>query len=117
MASPAKHSASTGVLTVGLNGSLLLSGAGHAGTPVTLAMIANWTIESELCRNSSSVRCLAPLPRFFGEDWFDHAMALRRQYQKVTWLPFLHTYRTMCLAPQPHFRRVLEDVWAMQLAA
>jgi hypothetical protein len=53
VASPAKHSASTGVLTVGLNGALLLSGlAGHAGTPVTLAMIANWTIESELCRNS-----------------------------------------------------------------
>jgi hypothetical protein len=33
------------------------------------------------------------------------------------WLPFLDTYRTMCLAPQPHFRRVLEDVRAMQLAA
>jgi hypothetical protein len=33
------------------------------------------------------------------------------------WLPFLNTYRTMCLAPQPDFRRVLEDVRAMQLAA
>jgi hypothetical protein len=33
------------------------------------------------------------------------------------WLPFLDTYRTMCLAPQPDFRRVLEDVLAMQLAA
>jgi len=32
------------------------------------------------------------------------------------WLPFLDTYRTMCLAPQPDFRRVLEDVLAMQLA-
>jgi hypothetical protein len=32
------------------------------------------------------------------------------------WPPFLHTYRTMCLAPQPHFRRVLEDVRAVQLA-
>jgi hypothetical protein len=32
-------------------------------------------------------------------------------------LPFLDTYRTMCLAPQPDFRRVLEDVLAMQLAA
>jgi hypothetical protein len=32
-------------------------------------------------------------------------------------LPFLDTYRTMCLAPQPDFRRVLEDVRAMQLAA
>jgi hypothetical protein len=33
------------------------------------------------------------------------------------WLPFLDTYRTMCLAPQPDFRRVLKDVRAMQLAA
>ena len=33
------------------------------------------------------------------------------------WLPFLDTYRTMCLAPQPDFRRVLENVRAMQLAA
>jgi hypothetical protein len=32
-------------------------------------------------------------------------------------LPFLDTYRTMYLAPQPDFRRVLEDVRAMQLAA
>jgi hypothetical protein len=38
-------------------------------------------------------------------------------YQGGAWLPFLDTYRTMCLAPQPDFRRVLEDVQAMQLAA
>ena len=31
-------------------------------------------------------------------------------------LPFLDTYRTMCLAPLSDFRRVLEDVLAMQLA-
>ena len=36
--------------------------------------------------------------------------------REVLWLPFLDTYRTMCLAPQPDFRRVLEDVGAMQLA-
>jgi hypothetical protein len=40
-----------------------------------------------------------------------------QQYREVLWLPFLDTYRTMCLAPQPDFRRVLEDVRAMQLAA
>jgi hypothetical protein len=32
------------------------------------------------------------------------------------WRPFL-TYRTMCLAPQPDFRRVLAGVLAMELAA
>jgi site-specific DNA recombinase len=26
------------------------------------------------------------------------------------WLPFLDTYRTMCLAPEPPFRRVLEEI-------
>jgi hypothetical protein len=26
------------------------------------------------------------------------------------WLPFLDTYRTMCRAPEPAFRRVLEDI-------
>ena len=33
------------------------------------------------------------------------------------WLPFLDTYRTMCLAPQDNFRRVLEEVREMRLAA
>ena len=33
------------------------------------------------------------------------------------WLPFLNTYRTMCLAPQPDFRLVLEEVRGMQVAA
>jgi hypothetical protein len=33
------------------------------------------------------------------------------------WLPFLNTYRTMCLAPQPDFRRALEDVRDMRLTA
>jgi hypothetical protein len=39
------------------------------------------------------------------------------QYQGDMWLPFLDTYRTMCLAPQPDFRRVLEEVRAMRTAA
>jgi hypothetical protein len=37
--------------------------------------------------------------------------------RKDSWLPFLDTYRTMCLAPQPDFRRVLAGVLAMELAA
>ncbi len=31
------------------------------------------------------------------------------------WLPFLDTYRTMCFAPPPEFRRVLEKVRALGL--
>ena len=32
-------------------------------------------------------------------------------------LPFLNTYRTMCIAPEPDFKRVLEDIRELQLAA
>lgn len=32
-------------------------------------------------------------------------------------LPFLDTYRTMCLAPQPEFRQILEDVQELRFAA
>jgi hypothetical protein len=31
------------------------------------------------------------------------------------WLAFLDTYRTMCVAPQPEFRHLLEGVRAMRL--
>ena len=30
-----------------------------------------------------------------------------RSYQGGLWLPFLDSYRTMCLAPNPHFLRIL----------
>jgi len=33
------------------------------------------------------------------------------------WLPFLNTYRTMCIAPEPDFRRVLEEIRELRLAA
>jgi hypothetical protein len=29
-----------------------------------------------------------------------------------SWVPFLDTYRTMCLAPEPQFQRVLEEIRA-----
>jgi len=36
---------------------------------------------------------------------------------EIKWLPFLNAYRTMCFAPEPDFRRVLEDVRELRLAA
>ena len=33
------------------------------------------------------------------------------------WLPFVSAYRTMCLAPDPDFRRVLQDARGLMLAA
>jgi hypothetical protein len=37
--------------------------------------------------------------------------------QARQWLPFLNTYRTMCLAPQPDFLRILQDIRDLRLAA
>jgi hypothetical protein len=37
--------------------------------------------------------------------------------RKANWLPFLDTYRTMCLAPEPVFRRILEDIREVRFAA
>jgi hypothetical protein len=33
------------------------------------------------------------------------------------WLPFLDTYRTMCRAPEPVFRQILEDIRELRFAA
>lgn len=30
--------------------------------------------------------------------------------KKESWLPFLNTYRTMLIAPEPDFRRALEEI-------
>jgi hypothetical protein len=32
------------------------------------------------------------------------------------WLPFLNTYRTMCITPEPGFRGVLEEIGNLDLA-
>ena len=34
-----------------------------------------------------------------------------------SWLPFLDTYRTMCRAPEPDFRRILEGIRELRFAA
>jgi hypothetical protein len=36
---------------------------------------------------------------------------------KDLWLPFLDTYRTMCRAPEPAFRQILEEVRELRFAA
>lgn len=33
------------------------------------------------------------------------------------WLPFLNTYRTMCNAPEPTFRLLLEGIRELHVAA
>ena len=44
-------------------------------------------------------------------------LALAGQGHDDFWLPFLSTYRTMCLAPDPGFRRVLGEIQELRLAA
>jgi hypothetical protein len=41
----------------------------------------------------------------------------RRAFAVPKWLPFLDTYRTMCLAPKPEFWRLLEQVGNLPIAA
>ena len=36
---------------------------------------------------------------------------------KTIWLRFLDTYRTMCVAPRPEFRQVLQNIRTLDLAA
>ena len=38
-------------------------------------------------------------------------------HEVMEWLPFLNAFRTMCLAPEPAFQRVLEQVGEMRVAA
>jgi hypothetical protein len=33
------------------------------------------------------------------------------------WLPFLNTYRTMCVAPEPDFRHLLDEIRKIPIAA
>ena len=40
-----------------------------------------------------------------------------RRNPRVDWLPFLSTYRTMCLAPDASFFRVLEEIRELRLGA
>jgi hypothetical protein len=37
--------------------------------------------------------------------------------EEITWLPFLNTYRTMCIAPDAKFRAVLAAVRSLATAA
>jgi hypothetical protein len=39
-----------------------------------------------------------------------------RECRGGAWLPFLDTYRTMCLAPEPQFQRVLEEIGGLELS-
>ena len=43
--------------------------------------------------------------------------AIRQIGAKEKWLGFLDTYRTMCVAPEPGFRKLLQDVHEFGAAA
>ena len=38
-------------------------------------------------------------------------------FYKRPWVPFLRTYRNMCIAPEASFRQLLQEVGEMRLAA
>jgi hypothetical protein len=61
---------------------------------------------------------LAPLD-FFRFPLAAHAAAgeTAKTAKAGIWLPFLKAYRTMCLAPEPAFRRVLQEIRELQFGA
>jgi hypothetical protein len=46
-----------------------------------------------------------------------NAMAGSVSFKREIWLPFLDTYRTMCLAPEPAFRQILEGIRDLRFGA
>ena len=71
---------------------------------------------------AAKLSCLAAVEKTGGSA--EHGQILRRLAdpapggeQPVFPVPFLKAYRTMCLTPKPEFRRVLEEIRELQLAA
>jgi hypothetical protein len=55
------------------------------------------------------------IERGYGKTFYFHdPNGIRLQIEVK---PFLDTYRTMCLVPQPEFRRVLDEIREMRMAA
>ena len=72
-----------------------------------------WTRERR--QGPSKTRALrAARPR---RHVLDEAQRRVRERAAGGWLPFLDTYRTMCRAPEPAFRRILEDMRELRFAA
>ena len=71
---------------------------------------------SPLCDpNSPNIQPETGLRRSNRLECRDFFYGYRAHHKDNTaWLPFLDTYRTMCLAPELPFRRVLEEIraWA-----
>jgi hypothetical protein len=70
-------------------------------------------------RRSASARSQSPLnhlanrsqaQRILGQQGID-------KYRRISWLAFLDTYRTLCVAPDLTFRWVFEELRMMRLAA
>jgi len=79
-----------------------------AGSTVPNADTTAWLSECSLLRNPVFRHGLREIKR---------TQRIERWVLSRIWLPFVETYRTMCLAPEPEFRRVLEDVRELHLVA
>src|SRR5262245_43394006 len=68
----------------------------------------------------AALRRVESLPRHRGDRPklnFKLMGPVRSRSGAAEWLPFLDTYRTMCLAPEPALRRIFEDIRELRLAA
>jgi hypothetical protein len=94
----------------------MASPAAQSASPCALRGVITAQSCGLICRGSHTSRSLAGLQ----ED--KERLATKEGPERVRpllgdWLPFLNTYRTMCLAPSPEFRLVLQQVRDLRLVA
>ncbi len=91
---------------------------GHRITPARCIRRSPSRHREGVRRRRSAALCTS---RDFGRPFSVHLKVIIQTNsdaeRPTAWLPFLNTYRTMCLVPEPAFRRILEDIRDLQMAA
>jgi hypothetical protein len=91
----------------------------HIGVGITLVLgLPHSTIRARAAkRKGGDAKPVALPPKVSDIDHGALELVFRREFRRsrlTAWLAFLDTYRTMCLAPEPAFRRILEDIRDLQ---
>src|SRR5690349_6066950 len=76
----------------------------------------SWTLPF----SNRPVRLIAGRERIPARTGFEsrtNLMFARCNYRRISWRAFVDTYRTLCIAPEPRFGRVLQEFRGMQIAA
>ena len=77
----------------------------------------NTGIGLTLVAKARGYRSVIVIPETQSQEKKDMLRLIGADLREVPAVPFVNTYRTMCLAPEPEFRRLLEDVRDLRLVA